>query len=908
MTTGDVKATAPVARPSFTAMAGIGFAMLLPLAASVIQAGLLINKLPVEEHLSIKESRDADTKAVYTPPDGSLSEVIIQRPIRHEVTLNRKLSEASVSEALFRNAGTAPCSITVARPDSENNPELVMVTMTPQGKGTVQLALTEKPPDNLKSLYDHDVDVGSTEPTGKKRLSVADHVADEFRYHKSWARPKEEVAYQVKFRRPVKTADMNPGIFRNALDDVKTWNPEKPAAKLSVVKIKPDSEPFSDSFTVVMKAEASEGKERGYARLEIVNDAVLRDSSGTEIPRAGPIQAEQELAISPEEPGTVLAKLELVPPVNVAAVGQKVLAKLTFASSINPASINPCLFMNKEASGPDIAVKIDASDERTVDLSFVCDKPGKVRLGMKRMVIPGPKGFPLEARIEDTKPIDIIEGGLMVKAFNPKKRIIEGGGSVDYRIEFNKPVSTKQFNAQECVSNDRPGKIKVVNVNPAQEGKELVIRVTPEPDCKVIYLKISKDSELQDPNGVKLKMNIDQVDPLGVVVGATIIELVPPKNSGDFIMVGEPFFVGIRNLPKDVNLQNEMINGKIQITNKPKGERIPSNWITFEFKADNWLAKVQPKIPGSYDFCWDLIDPLRDQSGQQYVLGKDASGGKVTVAEPFALEPTKPSVTSIKMGDRYGTTLKGIPKQFELEKAFKNKDIWIMNKETNERIPVEWLTYEWSEEYGYWQVYINPTKAGVCDLYWGSKSPWDINGKYYSFNNIPGGKFEVTKPPMDIEPTGPFVLVVADTTFLRRNNDCKKAISGMVQELGNQLKDPIMLIDKNAIYIWRKENLNQPENAKTLKFNEFSFAYNNLATNMAKWKNKESKVVLVWPMDVEPSEESPINSQERITVVFIGARDDINDPKINKAVPANQRIECKTNFLSIARDVEGALK
>ena len=77
---------------------------------------------------------------------------------------------------------------------------------------------------------------------------------------------------------------------------------------------------------------------------------------------------------------------------------------------------------------------------------------------------------------------------------------------------------------------------------------------------------------------------------------------------------------------------------------------------------------------------------------------------------------------------------------------------------------------------------------------------------------------------------------------------------------------------------------------------------------MAKWKNKESKVVLVWPMDVEPSEESPINSQERITVVFIGARDEINDPKINKAVPANQRIECKTNFLSLTGDTKGALK
>jgi hypothetical protein len=322
------------------------------------------------------------------------------------------------------------------------------------------------------------------------------------------------------------------------------------------------------------------------------------------------------------------------------------------------------------------------------------------------------------------------------------------------------------------------------------------------------------------------------------------------------------------------------------------------------------LAKVQPKIPASYDFCWELTEPLRDQTGQQYVLGKDASGGKVTVVnpEPLTLEPAKPLVTSIEIGERYGTTLKGIPKEFELKKSFENNDTWIMNKKTNERIPLEWLTYEWSEKNKCWQVYIKPTKACVCDLYWESKSLWDIEGKYYSVNNIPGGKFEVTNPPMDIEPTGPFVLVVADTTFLRRNNDCKKAISGMVQELGNQLKDPIMLIDKNAIYIWRKENLNQPENAKTLKFNEFSFAYNDLVTNMAKWKNKESKVVLVWPTDVEPPVQNPINSQERITVVFIGARADIVGAVINKAVPANQRIECKTNFLSLTRDVEGALK
>ena len=901
MTTGDVKATAPAARPSFAAMAGIGFAMLLPLAASVIQAGLLIDKLPVEERLSIKESRDADTKAAYTPPDGSISEVIIQRPIRHEVTLNRKLSEASVSEALFRNAGTAPCSITVARPDSDNNPELVMVTMTPQGKGTVQLALTEKPPDNLKSLYDHDVDVGSTEPTGKKRLSVADHVADEFRYHKSWARPKEEVAYQVKFRRPVKTADMKPGIFRNALDDVKNWNPEKPAAEVSVVKIKPDSEPFSDSFTVVMKAEAPKGKERGYARLEIVNDAVLRDSSGTEIPRAGPIQAEQELAISPEEPGTVLAKLELVPPVNVAAVGQKVLAKLTFASSINPAIIAPDQFINKDVSGPDIAVKIDASDEKTVDLSFVCDKPGKVRLGMKRMVIPGPKGFPLEARIEDAKPIDIIEGGLMVKAFNPKKRIIEEGGSVDYQIEFNKPVSTKQFNAEECVSNDRPGKIKVVNVNPAQESKELVIRVTPQPGCKVIYLKISKDSQLQDPNGVKLKMNIDQVDPLAVVVGqTTMLEVVP--SSIETILVNAAYRMQVRNLPKEVNLTDEFKTGKIGIINKATRKPIPNDWVNHERGPEEieWTTEVRPKIAGHYEFIWETPNPIGPVDNKFIVMGRNNYGGKVDVANRW-VDP--PKVNTIPAGTEIEYRFPGIPENVNVKDDYDKGRIVIYDNITNRPIPRDWGRWVWYKNERRW-VWICRPRETTC---FRGTFPTDYYDRYGIQNGVFGQTIDVIKTPMYAPKAGK-VLVIADTGFLRRDNACNKAVTDMVEQLRAGLINKVLIVDRSGIREWQP--IPQPAAEPTpLQKDELFIAYNEVANKLKSWDNKAVNVVLVWCEDGEPNMQGAlqINKQSGIFVAFAGRPNNLQGPEIQKKIPPPVRMECARDFEAMAPSIGGIL-
>ena len=899
MTTGNVNATGPVGRPSLTAMAGIGIAMFLPLAASVIQAGLLLDKLPVEERLSIKESRNADTKLVYIPADGGTPEILFQRPIRQDVTLNRKLNAASVSESLFRNAGTAPCSITVAQPDADNNPDHVMVTITPQGKGTVQLALTEKPPSNLKSLYYHDVAIGSTEPAGTNCLAVQDHLADEFRYHKSWAKPLEEVAYKVKFRRLVKTEDIQPGIFRNAFENS---NPEKPSAIVSVVRIKPDSEPFSDSFTVVMKAEAPEGKERGYALLEINKDALLHDSNSTEIPRAGPIQAEQELAISPKEPGSIFARLEIVPIVTKAAVYQKVAAKLVFDSQIDTSSITADLFINKHPSGPNATVQITGRDEKTVDLTFICDKPGKVRLGIsKRILVPDPKGFPVDPRIEDSKLVEIIEGALIVKAFHPDKRIIEDGGSVEYKIEFNQPVNSAQFDAKKYISNNSIGEIDVDDIRPTTEGKELNIRVTAKPGCNLIHLKIKKEGELKDPSGGRLSMDSDQVDSMGVVVGPIMLEVVPPATSGGTILVNAPYRMRVRNLPKDLDLSEDFRTGKIHIINKTTGNPIPHDWVNGERQDGEWTTEVRPKIPGPYEFVWEMTKPIESTNGKVIVMGKNNHGGKVNVADRWVAPPI---VTKGPIGKGFSWGFDGIPKNYDPRKAYNDGEIEIWDGTSNKRVPREWGIWEWSETENRWVWVFMPKMAGTYLLEGRfSERVKRICGRDGRF----GQKIEVQ--PDLFAPQAGKVLVVADTGFMRRDQVCNKAVDGMVKQLREGLKNPVLIVDRTGIREWQPI---PPPAAEPLPLdrNELFVAYNQVTDSLKIWNNPAVEIVLLWCEDGEPNKEGvrQIINHPDILVAFAGSPNVLQGEDLQKKVPPIQRIECRTGFEAMASSTAGVLK